>query len=174
MTKDEQQEPRTDSFVIKQSLQLYKARKRRYVRLEVAAPVVLAPLDIDRPLDSAQLNQQQGTILNLSGGGALLSCKNELSENSYISMNLELTDCELLTGIVGKVKRIDEDGEGGYLVGVEFCSESELNAVFGEANIGSVISSFDGKVKRFLLRYVFTHRVSEKLRQSGDMGGAGE
>lgn len=168
MTQDDQQTPQTDGFVIKQRLQLYKSRKRRYVRLEIAAPVVLAPIDVDRPLDATQLDQQEGVILNISGGGALLSCTRELTENSYISMNLELTDCELLTGIVGKVKRIDEDGDGGYLVGVEFCSENELNSVFGEANIGSVISSFDDKVKRYLLRYIFAHKVNERLTQPGE------
>ncbi len=157
----------SDSFVIKQPLQLYKTRRRRYVRLEIAAPIVFAPINIDRPLDQDHLDQQTGTILNISGGGALLACRKQLAENSYVSMNLELAGLEILTGVVGKVKRIDDDGDGEYLVGVEFCTEKELVSVFGESNIGSVISSFDNRVKRYLLRYVFANKVSRRLRDGG-------
>ena len=167
MTKRNQTAPPSEGFVIKQALQLYKARRRRYVRLEIAAPVVFAPIDIDRPLDHDHLDQLTGTILNISGGGALLACPKQLSENGFLSMNLELTGLEMLTGVIGKVKRVDDDGDGEYLVGVEFCSEQELVTVFGEANIGSVISSFDNRIKRYLLRYVFASKVSERLHGNG-------
>jgi c-di-GMP-binding flagellar brake protein YcgR len=156
-------------FVIKKPLQLYQERKRRFVRLEIAAPVLFSPIDIDRPLNETHEDHHSGTILNISGGGLLLICETELKENSYLTMNLELTGCELLTGIVGKVKRVDEDGEGGYLVGIEFCTESELASTFGTANIGSVISTFDEKVKRFLLKYIFSRKVEERLKQSESM-----
>lgn len=164
MTKRNQPVPANGGIVIKQPLQLYKARRRRFVRLEIAAPVVYTPIDIDRPLDHDHLNQQNGTILNISGGGALLSCSQRLTEDSFVSMDLELTGLEMLTGVVGKVKRVDDDGDGEYLVGIEFCSEQELATVFGEANIGSVISSFDNRIKRYLLRYVFANKVAERLQ----------
>jgi c-di-GMP-binding flagellar brake protein YcgR len=174
MTKRNQTAPASEGFVIKQALQLYKARRRRYVRLEIAAPVIFTPIDIDRPLDHDHLKQITGTILNISGGGALLACSKQLSENSFLSMNLELTGLEMLTGVAGKVKRVDGDGDGEYLVGVEFCTEKELTAVFGEANIGSVISSFDNRVKRYLLRYVFANKVSERLHGGGGNDGENE
>jgi hypothetical protein len=164
MTKNKQADSSREGFVIKQPLQLYRARRRRYVRLEIAAPVVYLPLDIDRPLDRDYLKQQTGTLLNISGGGALLACPQRLNENSFVSMDLELTGLEMLTGVVGKVKRVDDDGDGEYLVGIEFCSEQELTAVFGDANIGSVISSFDNRIRRYLLRYVFANKVSERLQ----------
>ncbi len=167
MTKRDQTVPRNGNLVIKQPLQLYKARRRRYVRLEIAAPVVFSLIDMDRPLDHDHLDQQTGTILNISGGGALLACPAQLPENSFLSMNLELTGLEMLTGVVGKVKRVDDDGDGEYLVGVEFCTEQELATVFGETNIGSVISSFDNRIKRYLLRYVFANKVSERLQGRG-------
>jgi c-di-GMP-binding flagellar brake protein YcgR len=167
MTKQDQPSTPGESFVLKQPLQLYKTRRRRYVRLEIAAPIVFSTINVDRPLDHDHLDQQDGTLLNISGGGALLACSKQLAENSYISMNLELSGLEMLTGVVGKVKRVDDDSEGEYLVGVEFCSEKELTSVFGEANIGSVISSFDNRVKRYLLRYVFANKVSRRLRDSG-------
>lgn len=160
-TKDE-------NFVIKQPLQLYKERKRRFVRLEIAAPVTYGVLNIDRPLDEALQNQHNGTMLNLSGGGVLMVVDQSLTEGTYLTMSFELAGSDLITGIAGKVKRIDDDGEGGYLVGIEFCSETELNSVFGNANIGSVISSFDNKVKRFLLKYIFARKVQERMEQSPD------
>lgn len=160
-TKDE-------NFVIKQPLQLYKERKRRFVRLEIAAPVTYGILNIDRPLDEALQNQHNGTMLNLSGGGVLMVVDQDITEGTYLTMSFELAGSDLITGIAGKVKRIDDDGEGGYLVGIEFCSETELNSVFGHANIGSVISSFDNKVKRFLLKYIFARKVQERMEQTQD------
>jgi c-di-GMP-binding flagellar brake protein YcgR len=168
MTKQQQSAPSSESFIVRQALQLYKTRKRRYVRLEIAAPVVFAPLDVDRPLDQDHLDQQTGTILNISGGGVLLACSKRLDEEAYVSLNLELAGLETLAGVIGKIKRVDSDGEDEYLVGVEFCSEKELTTVFGEANIGSVISSFDNRVKRYLLRYVFANKVSERMQEVGD------
>ena len=156
---------RHDNLVIRQPLRLYKERKRRYVRLEIAAPVIFAPIDVDKPLDAVHLNQSTGTILNISGGGALMETTESLAENSFITMDLELAECEILSGIVGKVKRVDENGDQGFLIGVEFCSEDELTSVFGAANIGSVIASFDNKVKRFLLRYIFTSKVNQHLQE---------
>jgi c-di-GMP-binding flagellar brake protein YcgR len=161
-------QPQDENFVIKQPLQLYKERKRRFVRLEIAAPVTYGILNIDRPLDEALQNQHNGTILNISGGGVLMVGDTSLTEGTYVTMSFELSGSDLITGIAGKVKRVDEDGEGGYLVGVEFCSETELQSVFGHANIGSVISSFDTKVKRFLLKYIFARKVQERLEQSED------
>ncbi len=167
MSRQETQ-AKDENFVIKQPLQLYKERKRRFVRLEIAAPVTYGVLNIDRPLDEALQNQRNGTMLNLSGGGVLMVVDQNLTEGTYLTLSFELAGSDLITGIAGKVKRIDDDGEGGYLAGVEFCSETELSSVFGNANIGSVISSFDNKVKRFLLKYIFARKVQERLEQSSD------
>lgn len=164
-----QQQPNhtaVDNLIIKQPLQLFREKKRRYVRLEIAAPVIYSILDLDRPLSDAHTNQLNGTMLNISGGGVLMVTDQPLTEGAYLTLSLELAGADLLTGIAGKVKRVDEDGEGGYLVGVEFCPETELSQVFGQANIGSVISSFDDRVKRFLLRYIFARKVQDRLKES--------
>ena len=78
-------------------------------------------------------------------------------------MSFELKGCEMVSGIVGKVKRVDDDGEGGYLMGIEFCREEELIDVFGRDNIGTYVSSFDERIKRTLLKYIFTRKVNDKL-----------
>ncbi len=155
-----------DHLVIKQPLQLYREKKRRYVRLEIAAPMIYSVIDLDRPLSDAHANQLNGTMLNISGGGVLMVTEQQLHEGDYLTISLELAGSDLLTGVAGKVKRVDEDGEGGYLVGIEFCTENELSEVFGQANIGSVISSFDDRVKRFLLRYIFARKVQDRLNES--------
>ncbi len=164
----QQTQSKDENFIIKQPLQLYKERKRRFVRLEIAAPVTYGVLNVDRPLSEALQDQHSGTILNISGGGVLMVGETGLTEGTYVTMSFELTGSDLITGIAGKVKRVDDDGEGGFLFGIEFCSETELDSVFGSANIGSVISSFDTKVKRFLLKYIFARKVQERLESAED------
>jgi c-di-GMP-binding flagellar brake protein YcgR len=155
----------SDSFVVRQPLKLYKSKRRRYVRVEISAPVSYIGIDLDRPLTELQEQQAAGTILNISGGGVLIAGEQQVAEDDYVSLTFELRECGLLNGIVGKVKRIDEDGEGGYLMGVEFCSEDKLAEVFGSDAIGTHVSSFDEKVKRTLLRYIFEKKVDAHIEQ---------
>lgn len=157
-----------DSFVVRSPLKLYKSKRRRYVRLEISAPITFAPINLDRPLSEVDVSQNNGTILNISGGGVLLICDRQVTEGDYIAMSFELKGCEMLSGIVGKVKRVDDDGDGGYLMGVEFCPETELLEVFGHDNLGTFVSSFDERVKRTLLKYIFTRKVNQRLNRDGD------
>ncbi len=152
-----------EGFVVRQPLKLYKSKRRRYVRLEISEPIGFARIDMDRPLSEVDVNKHTGTILNISGGGVLVICEQHLPEEDYVAMSFELKGCEMISGIVGKVKRVDDDGEGGYLIGIEFCSEENLMEVFGRDNIGTYVSSFDERIKRTLLKYIFTRKVNEKL-----------
>jgi c-di-GMP-binding flagellar brake protein YcgR len=163
MTKDKPQQ--SENFVLERPLTLERKKRRRAVRLEIEAPLTFAPINLDRPLSDLDENQVTGTILNISEGGLLLAGENSAIEGQYISMTFELRDYEMLTGIVGKVKRVDEDGEGGYLMGIEFCQERELIDVFGEANVGTHLNSFDERVKRVLLRHIFNQKVEQRMRE---------
>ena len=163
---DIKSDPQADSgFEIKRALPLHRGKKRQYIRLEVEAPITFAYIDLDRPLEDLETNQIEGSILNISGGGVLVESPQGVAEGKYIAMSFELRDYELLTGVVGKVKRLDEDGEDGALMGVEFCQERELINVFGEANVGARLASFDERVKRTILKYIFDRKVAQRLEQ---------
>lgn len=165
MTETNQQE--IGGFVVRRPLKLYKSKRRRYVRLEISEPVSFARIDLDRPLAEIAEGQHTGTILNISGGGVLMICEHEVPEGDYIAMTFELKGCEMVDGVVGKVKRVDDDGEGGFLMGVEFSPEEELKSVLGEDNIGTFISSFDQRIKRTLLKYIFARRVDDRIKRKG-------
>jgi c-di-GMP-binding flagellar brake protein YcgR len=152
-----------EGFVVRQPLKLYKSKRRRYVRLEISEPIGYARIDMDRPLSEVDVSKNSGTILNISGGGVLVICEQQVPEGDYIAMSFELKGCEMISGVVGKVKRVDDDGEGGCLMGVEFCRQEDLVEVFGKDNIGAYVSSFDERIKRTLLKYIFTKKVNEKL-----------
>jgi c-di-GMP-binding flagellar brake protein YcgR len=159
----ETEQANAQGFVVRRPLKLYKSKRRRYVRVEISEPVSFARIDLDRPLAELDVTEYAGTILNISGGGVLLICDQAVPEGDYIAMSFELKGCELVTGIVGKVKRVDSDGEGEHLIGVEFCLEAELQEVFGRDNLGVYLSSFDERIKRALLKYIFTKKVDQRL-----------
>lgn len=152
-------------FEIKRPVQLHRGKKRQYIRLEIEAPITFARIDLDRPIEDLETHQIEGTILNISGGGVLIDSPQAVDEGQFIAMSFELRDYELVSGVVGKVKRVDEDGEEGCLMGIEFCDERELISVFGEANVGSRLASFDERVKRTILKFIFDRKVSERLQK---------
>lgn len=155
-------------FELKRPVQLHRGKKRQYVRLEVEAPITFARIDLDRPLEDLETRQIEGTILNISGGGVLIDSNQGVAEGEYIAMSFELREYEMLSGVVGRVQRLDEDGEDGCLLGVEFCGERELINVFGEANVGARLASFDERVKRTILKFIFDRKVAERLNKKAE------
>ncbi|MFH2054760.1 MAG: PilZ domain-containing protein, partial [bacterium] len=152
-------------FEIKRPVQLHRGKKRQYVRLEIEAPITFARIDLDRPLEDLETHQIEGSILNISGGGVLIDSHEPVAEGEYLAMSFELRDYEMVSGVVGRVQRLDDDGEEGCLMGIEFCEERELISVFGEANVGARLASFDERVKRTILKYIFDRKVAERLNK---------
>ncbi|MBD3382183.1 MAG: hypothetical protein GF404_08300 [candidate division Zixibacteria bacterium] len=146
---------------------VYHHKRRRYVRLDVDSPIQFKQFDPYKPdtsMDEKQLSD--GRILNISGGGVLIESDFPVSEEDFVMMKFTLCQTETLSGIIGKVKRVDdEDAEEKPLVGIEFMTVEQLRAELPDDAIkalGDNAFSFDEQIRKMLLKHVF----AQKLRES--------
>ncbi|NIP43556.1 MAG: PilZ domain-containing protein [candidate division Zixibacteria bacterium] len=143
---------------VKKPFKVYNHKRRKYIRLEVNSPLKFKTFNPAQPDLKLDQNQAcEGTILNISGGGVLFETDYTVRENDYIVMELSLVDADSLSGIMGKVKRVDTE-EGMPLVGVEFMSPEKLKAELPSHVMDQVeeeIYSFDEHLRKMLLQYVF-------------------
>jgi len=146
-------------------LKVYHHRKRKYVRLEVNSPLkfrVIEPVGAD--LELTDQNSCSGTVLNISGGGVLMETSFRVQEGDFLVMQISLLDVEIISNIIGKVKRVDTDEKGPFIIGVEFLTaeqiQRELPADLVE-QLGDQLQSFDEQLRKMLLKYVFSHRTED-------------
>jgi hypothetical protein len=148
-----------------------KLEKRRYVRLDIASPVDIKLL-VPASGESKEpgLIPYKGEILNVSAGGILVESSEAVPEGDYIVMDLELNGTDKLTGVVGKIKRCDSESEKVHLIGVEFCSDEDI-----EQNcppeyrklLGERCTSFSEKVRTLISKYVFNESVQRQAEREG-------
>jgi c-di-GMP-binding flagellar brake protein YcgR len=149
---------------VKKPFKVYHHKRRRYVRLEVNSPIKFKIFN--PPVLDLNLNDRQtciGTVLNISGGGVLMESDYQVRENDYLVMEVSLMGAEPLSGIIGKVKRVDDDEKDRPLIGVEFLLEDQLKEEMPSEildSIGEKIFSFDEQIRKILLKYVFSSKVN--------------
>ena len=96
-----------------------------------------------------------GEILNLSEGGILLEVSQTVPEGVLLSMNLPLEGSGSLGGVLGLVKRVEEDEEK-FLIGVEFCGTKRLKEFFKGKKFSLTaqnLKSFPEKIKESIEKY---------------------
>jgi hypothetical protein len=146
-----------DPFPIKSS------QGRKYVRIEVASPVDFRLLIPKRGRLRLAKDQCSGRILNLSCGGLLLESRKTIPEGAFLLLSLNLNGLVILEGVLGKTKRLESTGDGGYLVGVEFCLREELENFASKEEIEKLpvkVGSFNHKLKEIILSYVGTAHLA--------------
>ncbi len=159
-------EVETDSNVVavKKPFKLIKDQRRRYIRLEIDAPVeftiLKAPSEGFFPEDDGP--RLTAHIINISAGGVLLESASVVPEGSLIVLKMTLKEVEAVDKILGLIKRADHDGES-CLLGVEFISRDYLEDFLSRAEIDIMnerVMSFDEVIRRVLNKYVYYKRVS--------------
>jgi len=153
---------------VKRPFKLVKDQKRRYIRLEIDEPVSYSILkdksegywpDGDGP-------SMEGSILNVSAGGMLITSPSAVGEGSVIMIRMSLQDIEVIENVIGLVKRIDKTDED-YLIGIEFITREYLDDVFSQSEIdilGDRVISFNEQLRKVLNKYVYYKRVSDEAQ----------
>lgn len=136
---------------------------RRYVRVEVTSPSDFRLLLVKKGKIRLSKDQSSGRILNLSCGGMLLEVGKAIPEGAFLVLSLNLNGLVILEGVLGKTKRMEPTGDGGYLVGVEFCDRKELEDFTSKEQIEGLpvkVASFNQKLKEIILGYVQTAHLA--------------
>jgi hypothetical protein len=145
------------------------ARKRRYVRLEIFSPVGFAGIVIDDDKRARlQPEEKAGVLLNLSGGGALISTTDPVVEDELLLMKFDIKGFDVLTDILCRVKRVEAGAEDDYLFGVQFMSPQELDDPVVAKSLDRLTAQPQGfaeGISRLISRYVFQRQVEAESDQ---------
>ncbi len=96
-----------------------ESNRRQYERRECAIPVTMRIL----PLPSVDWRDQQGTFIDMSAGGGMITTQYPFEDEQNIELTIFFPKGPK-TRVFGYAKRVDVKGDG-YLVGVQFVSLSE-------------------------------------------------
>ena len=136
---------------------------RRYIRLPLAAPTVIRYLNGDPATRTFVLSPRvPGTLLNLGAGGALFLCEHAPQSGELLALELSLSDRYTFGGVLAKVKRVEPDEEGGFLVGVEFGTLADLCIERGEWQLPPGVVRFDSAFREALHHLLFTMEVGRR------------
>lgn len=149
----------TDSDVlVKKPFKLKTENQRRFVRIEISAPVSIRNLkdDVYKISDDVKYTIE-GTIFNISANGVLVEMKETVSENDFLLMKFTIQNVETIDSVLGLVKRIDIEKENN-LVGIEFLSPNALKDRFSQPEIELLqenISNFNDSIHDTIEKYLY-------------------
>ncbi|HEX9916335.1 MAG TPA: PilZ domain-containing protein [candidate division Zixibacteria bacterium] len=152
-------------YLVKAPLVIRRSQRRRYVRLDISAPIsfrLLCLKDNDCLVSKAEYS---GVILNIGGGGILLVTKRKLEEGDFVIVDMSLEGCEVISGVLGRVKRSEQSSEDEFLIGVEFCPQEELEYYLTSEQIAQLpvrVKSFNQRLREVLSKYIFYQQATPK------------
>jgi hypothetical protein len=140
-----------------------KTQKRRYVRLEVFSPVMFNSIVVEAD-KRVRLHPEKraGLLLNLSGGGVLISTTDRATEGEFVLMKFDLKGFDALTNVLGKVKRVEVCEDGECLVGIEFLAIEHIEdpvIANGLTRLADHPKEFSQGLSRLISRYVFQRQI---------------
>jgi hypothetical protein len=142
-----------------------KLNTRRYLRLPIATPTVVRYLNGDPATRTFILSGRvSGTLLNLGAGGALVLCEHAPQPGELTTLELSLSDQYSFGGVLGKVKRVEPDEEGGFLVGIEFGTLASLAVERADWQLPPGVVRFDSAFREALHHVLFTMEVGRRER----------
>jgi len=143
-----------------------RPQSRRYLRLQLASPTVVRYLNGDPATKTFILSPRvSGTLLNVGAGGALVLCEHAPQPGELLTLDLRLSDDFEFGGILGKVKRVEPDIDGGFLVGIEFGSLKALCMERSGWQLPPGVVRCDEAFQHALHHFLFTVEVERRARQ---------
>ena len=143
-----------------------KIQRRRWVRLEIFSPVTLHELIVDPEEQKVRrtLKEKSGMILNISGGGVLLSTFDPFNDGDYLLMKFEIKGFEALADVLGKVKRVESCPDGENLIGIEFLTVQSVEEEWLTEQLTRLVDDplgFSERLHRMVSRFVFRRQVMD-------------
>jgi hypothetical protein len=152
-----------DRLAVKEPFEIEKDNQRRYIRLEILSPVVLAIVkDIFGNFHNCSDDETvDGSILNISPGGILVELSQPVNEGDIVSMTFSIENSETLDNVLGVVKRLDIN-EGFQLAGIEFVKKDRLTDRLSKPEMEVLDESyadFAAKIRGVLKRHVYLDKT---------------
>jgi len=143
--------------------QATRQQKRRFVRLEIFSPVAFTSIVTEND-GRVRLRPEKkaGVLLNLSGGGALISSQDSATSDELVLMKFDVKGFDALTNVLGRVKRVEDCADGERLIGVEFLDPSQLDDPVLSAGLSKLTENpkdFTEGLSRLISRYVFQRQI---------------
>jgi hypothetical protein len=142
---------------------LSKSHGRKYIRIELSAPVHFRILTCTKGKIKLPRDQVSGKILNLSEGGVLLLTRSIVPEEDFVLLTLNLNKLVVLEGVLGKIKRVEPSEEGDFLVGIEFSPRKQLESLVSSQEIARLpykVGSFDLKLRQIISSFLRTAELA--------------
>lgn len=136
-------------------------KKGKVVELELEKPINFKTCSL--PGYETE-KEGKGEMLTFNEQGILLLTDNPLKEGSFINLSIKFKGLELLEGILGKVKKVEESEEHDFYVGVELYSEEKIKAEALSGLFPEKTVSFEAKLKKSLLEYFNKAREPKGVR----------
>jgi c-di-GMP-binding flagellar brake protein YcgR len=143
-------------------------QKRRYVRLEVFSPVGFSEIVRNGERVYLHPDQKAGVLLNLSGGGALISTTDAVTPDALVLLRFDIKGFDTLENILGRVKRIEQQADGECLVGMEFITVEEIEdpkLVAALEKLAERPRGLEAGVSRMISRYVFQRQIETEPQE---------
>ncbi len=155
-----------EGFKAKKPFNVREENQRRFVRLEISAPMSMHRIkDTESGFWPDGDGQEiAGVILNISAGGLLVDLDQIIERGDIVSMNFTIQEVEVLENVLGRIKRVDIE-PGGCIAGIEFVSASYLMDNFSSAEMQLITENhrhFDDSVKEVLGKYVSRQRLEQE------------
>jgi len=144
-----------------------KHQKRRHVRLDIFSPVGFHVLIIDQDMRiRSHPDKKAGILLNLSGGGALISSTDQVEADTLLLMRFDIKGLERISDVLGKVKRVEACDDGEMLIGVEFLTPDQIEdprLAEGLSRLAGDPLAFTDSLKRLVSRFVFQRQIDAEM-----------
>ena len=144
-----------------------KQQKRRNIRLDIFSPVTFHVLIIDKDMRiRSHPAKKAGILLNLSGGGALISSTDKVETGDLLLMKFDIKGLEKLSDVLGKVKRVEQCEDGENLIGVEFLTPDQIDdpkLAEGLSRLAGDPPNFTESLQRLVSRFVFQRQIDAEM-----------
>jgi hypothetical protein len=141
-------------------------QRRRWVRLELFSPVTIHELEIDANSRTVRRKDEEKSamILNISGGGVLLSTFDGLTADDLILMKFQIKEFDTLSDVLGRIKRVETAGDSERLIGVEFLTPEKVDEEWLADQLAQLVDDpmgFSDRLHRLVSRFVFRQQISD-------------
>ena len=149
---------------------LKRIQRRLFARVDMSAPLLYSRItpDFDWAEWPAGVERHASSLVNISGGGLLMTIDTDVARNDVILLSLELLkEAEIPVELLAVSRRVFERNDHRYC-GVEFLMTDDLGTHLGTAEVSKVpekVCRFNDRFQDKLVTFLFHKQI--ELRRKG-------